>query len=72
LTDFNGDGEFHAVMSAQWAKEMEVDPTFASGVGTSTFDMEADASCIFNIKLVCLTPTQQLQRQKLTMIALSI
>jgi hypothetical protein len=43
LTVFIGDGEFHAVLSSQWTKEMEADPMFASGVGTSTFDMEADA-----------------------------
>ena len=31
------------MLSSQWTKEMEADPMFASGVGTSTFDMEADA-----------------------------
>jgi len=41
-TDFNGDGEFHAVLAAQWGKERSLDPTFASRVGTSTIDMEAD------------------------------
>jgi hypothetical protein len=40
--DFNGDGEFHAVLTTLWAKQREEDPTFASGVGTSTFDMNAD------------------------------
>lgn len=42
LTDFNGDGEFHSVLTAQWVLEMEKDETFASGVGTSTFDDDAD------------------------------
>jgi hypothetical protein len=41
-TDFNGDGEFHAVLASQWGSERELKPNFASGVGTSTFDMEAD------------------------------
>jgi len=40
--DFNGDVEFHSVLTAQWALQCEADPTFASGVGTSTFDMNAD------------------------------
>jgi hypothetical protein len=42
LTDFNGDGEFHSVLTAQWALEMEKDEKFASGIGTSTFDDDAD------------------------------
>jgi len=42
MTDFNGEGEFHSVLSAQWAIEMEKDPNFASGIGTSTFDGDAD------------------------------
>jgi hypothetical protein len=42
LTDFNGDGEFHSVLTAQWAKERQHDPKFATGVGTSSFDMDAD------------------------------
>jgi hypothetical protein len=40
--DFNGDGEFHAVLTTLWAKQREEDPTFASGIGTSTFDMNGD------------------------------
>jgi hypothetical protein len=40
--DFNGDGEFHSVLMAQWTKMQEQDPTFASGIGTATFDMNAD------------------------------
>jgi hypothetical protein len=42
LTDFNGEGEFHSVLASQWAIEMEKDDKFASGVGTSTFDGDAD------------------------------
>jgi hypothetical protein len=42
MTDFNGEGEFHSVLSAQWAIKMEKDPNFASGIGTSTFDGDAD------------------------------
>ena len=41
-TDFNGEGEFHGVLATMWAKEMEEDPDFASGVNTSTCDMNAD------------------------------
>ena len=41
-TGFNGNGEFHAVLASQWGSERELNPNFASGVGTSTFDMEAD------------------------------
>jgi len=41
-TDFNGVGEFHAVLTSQWDKERSLDPSFASGVKTSTFDMDAD------------------------------
>jgi len=41
-TDFNGDGEFHAVLVAQWSTHRESGPTFASGINTATFDMEAD------------------------------
>jgi len=40
--DFNGEGEFHSVLMAQWTKMQEEDPTFASGTGTATFDMNAD------------------------------
>jgi len=42
LTDFNGVGEFHSVLTAQWALEMEKDEKFASNIGTSTFDDDAD------------------------------
>jgi hypothetical protein len=42
LNDFNGDGEYHAVLRKIWLQEMEKDETFASGIGTSTFDYEAD------------------------------
>jgi hypothetical protein len=42
LTDFNGDGEFHAVLSAQWEEEHSADPTFATGIGTATFDSDSD------------------------------
>jgi hypothetical protein len=42
LLDFNGDGEFHAVLKAQWELEKAKDPTYATGVRTSTFDFEAD------------------------------
>jgi hypothetical protein len=41
-TDFNGEGEFHPVLAAQWAILMEKDEKFASGIGTSTFDGDAD------------------------------
>jgi hypothetical protein len=40
--DFNGDGEFHAVLKSQWEQQKAKDPTFATGVNTSTFDYEAD------------------------------
>jgi hypothetical protein len=42
LTDFNGEGEFHSVLTTTWANEMESDPTFASGIGTSTFYEDLD------------------------------
>jgi len=42
LTDFNGEGEFHSVLASQSAIEMKKDDKFASGVGTSTFDGDAD------------------------------
>jgi hypothetical protein len=42
LKHFNKDGEFHAVLMKQWQEAMQDDPTFASGVGTSTIDYEAD------------------------------
>lgn len=42
LTDFNGDGEFHAVLTAQWANERTSDPSFATGIGTASFDMDSD------------------------------
>lgn len=42
LTDFNGEGEYHAVLKKQWEQLMEMDETFASGIGTSSFDYEAD------------------------------
>jgi hypothetical protein len=42
LTDFNGEGEFHSVLSTTWADEMENDPTFASEIGMSTFYEYAD------------------------------
>jgi hypothetical protein len=42
LTDFNAEGEFHSVLATQWAIKMEKDEKFASGVGTSTFDGDAD------------------------------
>ncbi len=38
LKHFNKDGEFHAVLMKQWQEAMQDDPTFASGVGTSTID----------------------------------
>jgi hypothetical protein len=41
-TDFNGVGEFHAVLTSHWDKERSLDPSFASGVNTSTIDMDAD------------------------------
>jgi hypothetical protein len=41
-TDFNGDGEFHAVLKSQWDAQMKQDETFASGVGTATFDWDGD------------------------------
>jgi hypothetical protein len=40
--DFNGDGEFHAVLVAQRALQRESDPTFATDIGTATFDIDAD------------------------------
>jgi len=42
LTDFNAEGEFHSILSTTWADEMEKDPSFASGTGTSTFYEDAD------------------------------
>ncbi len=42
LKHFNGDGEYHAVLRKQWEETMKQDPTYATGVGTSTFDYEAD------------------------------
>jgi hypothetical protein len=42
LKHFNKDGEFHAVLIKQWQETMAVEPTFASGVGTSTIDYHAD------------------------------
>ncbi len=42
LTDFNGDGEFHAVLTSLWATERTSDPTFATGIGTASFDMDSD------------------------------
>jgi hypothetical protein len=41
--DFNGPGEFHAVLKKQWEEERKKDPKFATGVLTSTFDYEADS-----------------------------
>jgi hypothetical protein len=38
LKHFNKDGEFHAVLIKQWQEAMLDDPTFATGVGTSTID----------------------------------
>jgi hypothetical protein len=40
--DFNNDGEFHAVLKKMWDMEIEVDPTFVTGVRTSEPDLEAD------------------------------
>jgi hypothetical protein len=42
LRDFNGDGEYHAVLRRHWEETLKVDPTHATGIGTSTFDYEAD------------------------------
>jgi hypothetical protein len=42
LTDFNGDGEYHAVLCKIWSQELEKGETFASGIGTSTFDYKAE------------------------------
>ncbi len=42
VRDFNGDGEYHAVLQKQWEETMKVDPTYATRVGTSTFDYEVD------------------------------
>jgi hypothetical protein len=39
---FNKDGEFRAVLIKQWHEAMSHDPTFATGVGTSTIDYAAD------------------------------
>jgi hypothetical protein len=41
-TDFNGEGEFHSALATQWAILMEKDEKFASGIGTLTFDGDAD------------------------------
>jgi len=41
-TDFNGEGKFHGVLATMWAKEMEEDPEFTTGVNTATCDMNAD------------------------------
>ncbi len=41
-TDFNGEGKFHGVLATTWAKEMEEDPEFTTGVNTATCDMNAD------------------------------
>jgi hypothetical protein len=40
--DFNGPGEFHAVLKKQWEEERKKDPKFATGILTSTFDYDAD------------------------------
>jgi hypothetical protein len=37
-SDFNGDGEFHAVIKRLWEREIAKDPKFATGVNTSSFD----------------------------------
>jgi len=42
-TDFNGNGEYHAVLKKIWKMELKKDSTFADGVLTSTFDYAADA-----------------------------
>jgi hypothetical protein len=42
LTDFNGDGEFHAVLTTLWANEHASNPTFATGINTATFDHDSD------------------------------
>jgi hypothetical protein len=41
-TDFNGDGEYHAVLKAQGKLEMEKDPKFGTGIMTSSIDVDAD------------------------------
>jgi hypothetical protein len=41
-TDFNGEGEFHSILATQWGILMKNDDKFASGIGTSTFDGDAD------------------------------
>ena len=41
-TDFNGEGEFHAVVKRLWDNEMKKDPKFGTGVKTSTFDYDGD------------------------------
>ena len=40
--DFNGPGEFHAVLVRLWNEEREKDKTFATGIQTATFDFDAD------------------------------
>lgn len=40
IKDFNGRGEYHAVLVKLWKEEVEKDPTFASRIGITT-DMSA-------------------------------
>jgi hypothetical protein len=40
--DFNGNGEFHAVLNRQWENEIEKDPQFGTGMCTSSPDLDAD------------------------------
>ncbi|MFY7882254.1 MAG: hypothetical protein ACOVR6_08160 [Fimbriimonas sp.] len=40
--DFNGNGEFHAVLKRQWENEVNKDPQFATGIRTSSPDLDAD------------------------------
>jgi hypothetical protein len=40
--DFNGDGEFHAVIKRLWENEIGKDPKYGTGVKTSSFDWNGD------------------------------
>ncbi len=40
--DFNGNGEFHAVLKKRWENEIDKDPQFATGICTSSPDLDAD------------------------------
>jgi hypothetical protein len=42
LMDFNGEGEYHAVLIRLWKQQIEKDDNFGSGIGTAQVDYDAD------------------------------